>query len=180
MDYSSPPASDQDHLAGASPWASSPNPDRTSFEQPSNFPTSPLPPQSPYAEIAEHESQGFAAERPPPAVSEQPPSSSQPAENGGNHADAPSQAQAQPGQQDPQRKQEPQRYRPRQNVPQHKLQAKVTGLERTDRKDPILRFDVYVCTPHALCLSSTDRDRPIFPNSAPLNSAMSAVHIRSL
>ena len=32
----------------------------------------------------------------------------------------------------------------RQNVPQYKLQAKITGLERTGRKDPILRFDVYV------------------------------------
>jgi hypothetical protein len=28
--------------------------------------------------------------------------------------------------------------------PVHKLQAKITGLERTGRKDPILRFDVYV------------------------------------
>ena len=34
--------------------------------------------------------------------------------------------------------------RPRQNVPQYKLQAKITGLERTGRKDPILRFDVHV------------------------------------
>lgn len=29
-------------------------------------------------------------------------------------------------------------------VPQYKLQAKVTALERTGRKDPVLRFDVYV------------------------------------
>lgn len=28
--------------------------------------------------------------------------------------------------------------------PQYRLQAKITGLERTGRKDPILRFDVYV------------------------------------
>ena len=28
--------------------------------------------------------------------------------------------------------------------PQFKLQAKITGLERTGRKDPILRFDVHV------------------------------------
>lgn len=32
----------------------------------------------------------------------------------------------------------------RQNIPQYKLQAKITGLERTGRKDPILRFDVHV------------------------------------
>lgn len=29
-------------------------------------------------------------------------------------------------------------------VPSYKLQAKVTALERTGRKDPVLRFDVYV------------------------------------
>lgn len=29
--------------------------------------------------------------------------------------------------------------------PQYKLQAKITGLERTGKKDAILRFDVYVC-----------------------------------
>uniref|UniRef100_A0A8H7TW28 Uncharacterized protein n=1 Tax=Bionectria ochroleuca TaxID=29856 RepID=A0A8H7TW28_BIOOC len=28
--------------------------------------------------------------------------------------------------------------------PQHRLQAKITGLERTGKKDPVLRFDVYV------------------------------------
>ncbi|KAI9832772.1 MAG: hypothetical protein M1819_003992 [Sarea resinae] len=49
---------------------------------------------------------------------------------------------------------EPQRYhhsaRPagqRQHVPQYKLQAKITGLERTGRKDPILRFDVHTNLP---------------------------------
>ena len=31
--------------------------------------------------------------------------------------------------------------------PQFKLQAKITGLERTGRKDPILRFDVHVRAP---------------------------------
>lgn len=29
-------------------------------------------------------------------------------------------------------------------VPQYKLQAKITALERSGRKDPVLRFDVYV------------------------------------
>ena len=32
----------------------------------------------------------------------------------------------------------------RQHVPQYKLQAKITGLERSGKKDPILKFDVYV------------------------------------
>lgn len=51
-------------------------------------------------------------------------------------------------QQSYQQQQRPSRYqggtRPRQNIPQYKLQAKITGLERTGRKDPILRFDVHV------------------------------------
>lgn len=33
----------------------------------------------------------------------------------------------------------------RQHMPQYKLQAKLTGLERTGKKDSILRFDVHVC-----------------------------------
>lgn len=32
----------------------------------------------------------------------------------------------------------------RQTLPQYKLQAKITNLERTGRKDPVLRFDVHV------------------------------------
>ncbi|KKY22673.1 putative vacuolar protein sorting-associated protein vps17 [Phaeomoniella chlamydospora] len=32
-------------------------------------------------------------------------------------------------------------------VPQYKLQAKITALERTGRKDPVLRFDVYTNLP---------------------------------
>lgn len=32
----------------------------------------------------------------------------------------------------------------RQNLPQYKLQAKITSLERTGRKDPVLKFDVHV------------------------------------
>ncbi|KAK5127839.1 hypothetical protein LTR85_004956 [Meristemomyces frigidus] len=34
-----------------------------------------------------------------------------------------------------------------QHQPQYKLQAKITGLERTGKKDPILRFDVYTNLP---------------------------------
>ena len=36
------------------------------------------------------------------------------------------------------------RHAQRQQVPQYKLQAKITALERTGRKDPVLRFDVHV------------------------------------
>ena len=41
-------------------------------------------------------------------------------------------------------KQPQQQQQQQQRAIQYKLQAKVTGLERTGRKDPILRFDVYV------------------------------------
>lgn len=42
----------------------------------------------------------------------------------------------------PQQQQQPQQ---RQHMPQYKLQAKITGLERPAKKDPILKFDVHVC-----------------------------------
>lgn len=51
-------------------------------------------------------------------------------------------------QQGPQSGQQPQRYhgtRPQRQQQHYKLQAKVTGLERNGKKDPIIRFDVYVC-----------------------------------
>jgi hypothetical protein len=51
-------------------------------------------------------------------------------------------------QQAPQPGQQPQRYhgtRSQRQQQQYKFQAKVTGLERNGKKDPIIRFDVYVC-----------------------------------
>ena len=65
-------------------------------------------------------------------------------------------------------------------VPQYKLQAKVTALERSGRKDPVIRFDVYVCSAkleHRMLLNPIYR--PISPNSAPLNSEMSGEHMES-
>ncbi len=46
-----------------------------------------------------------------------------------------------------QRQQSYTRSATRSSVPQYKLQAKITGLERTGRKDLILRFDVHVFLP---------------------------------
>jgi hypothetical protein len=37
--------------------------------------------------------------------------------------------------------------------PQFRLQAKITGLERTGKKDPILRFDVHVSCPFSILLA---------------------------
>jgi hypothetical protein len=140
MDYS---AHDPDHPGGRDPWASSPQANRTSFGQPptNDIPSSPLPPQaSPYHEGGEQ--YGYmgdqdAQSRPGTAPEngdhlQQPQMPSQ---------DAPRSPNAQQGQQ------QPQRYhgnRPQRQQQHYKLQAKVTGLERNSKKDPILRFDVYV------------------------------------
>ncbi|MCJ1308018.1 Vacuolar protein sorting-associated protein 17 [Agyrium rufum] len=47
----------------------------------------------------------------------------------------------------PSRYQHTNRTGPRPNAPQYKLQAKITGLERSGRKDPIMRFDVHTNLP---------------------------------
>lgn len=176
MDYSSLP-SDPDHPAGASPWASSPQHNRTTFA--AEVPPSPLPAaQSPYSTGPDHHdqlddsrdqhgsSEGFGG-----------------TENSHDGGVAPAQADTQPEQPQQQQsygqghqahEQQDQQQRPR--PPQCKLQAKITGLERTGRKDPILRFDVYVCLSSTLPRSSsTNQARQIFPNSEPLNSATYAV-----
>ena len=104
----------------------------------------------------------------------------------------PSQAQAQaqysqaqhPQQQHPQQRSGAARYhnaRQQRPVPQYKLQAKVTALERTGRKDPVLRFDIYVRTTRRPLLGHADLEhRPIYPDSEPRSFATSAEHTRSL
>lgn len=46
--------------------------------------------------------------------------------------------------------QQQQQQQPRQHVPQYKLQAKITALERAGKKEAMLRFDVYV---GSMCIS---------------------------
>ncbi|CAI6334751.1 unnamed protein product [Periconia digitata] len=156
MDYS---ASDPDHPAGADPWASSsPQHSRSTFAQPptTDIPSSPLPPQaSPYGDGSENygymgsnrpqsrpgtADENGDATHPPPAHDETAPP---------QHQQQPPQSAANP-QQGQQSHSQPQRYhgnRPQRQQPQYKLQAKVTGLERTGKKDPILKFDVYTNLP---------------------------------
>lgn len=147
MDYSTLPH-DPENPEGASPWASSPQHNRTSFGNPptGDIPPSPLAPQSPYGEDGRQ--YGY--------MNEQDANKSQ--ETHGENGEQPQRQSEQGGPQNPprqqqqqhsQQRQEPQRYhhggrQSRQHQPHYKLQAKVTGLERTGRKDPILRFDVYV------------------------------------
>lgn len=153
MDYSV--ISQQD--PGTSPWAS-PGPDRTVFSESNNsdIPPSPLPSQSPYdaataqpwSSARDEESEPDLSERlqgaqlgDPDYAVEQPPYATQ-------QPPPPQQPQYAPQQQS----QVPARYQTsaRQNdkpAPLYKIQARIAGLERTGKKDPILRFDVHVGTP---------------------------------
>jgi hypothetical protein len=147
MDYS---AHDSDLPGGGDPWASSPKHNRQSFGQPptSDIPSSPLPAQaSPYGQGSEqygYMGEQDAQNRPNTASSngdhsQQPPAAGQDATQAQQHQQAQQQA--------PTQGQQPQRYhgtRPQRQQQHYKLQAKVTGLERNGKKDPILRFDVYV------------------------------------
>ena len=76
----------------------------------------------------------------------------QASESNGNLPGGPDRAHSQQQQQRQHQHQQPARYKshPQQlqrPQPQYHLQAKITGLERSGRKDPILKFDVHVCTP---------------------------------
>lgn len=163
MDYSSLP-DDPDHPAGTSPWQSSPQLTRnTAFggSDAGSEPSSPLAkhsnagnPQGGSAdgELGGQDSLGNSIER----------LAGQGAQQGlrqnGQQQDAlGGQERGQDYQQRPrdpqlqhQRPNQPARYhgtaqqRQRQNVPKYRLSAKITGLERTGRRDPILKFDVHV------------------------------------
>lgn len=69
----------------------------------------------------------------------------------------------------------------RQHMPQYKLQAKLTGLERTGKKDPILRFDVHVCSGNAMNMARymLTTTRPTSPSSGPHSFGTSAAHTPS-
>ena len=170
MDYGSLP-NDPDNPIGSSPWQSSPQPNSRQFSasEASTAPSSPLAKHSSQTadssleierEDGNEEQRAESGEGRrlfdgEPIV--------QPAVNG--HAqrttdDAQHLSQAdrvqqqhrqQPRQPSQQQRAIPNRYHggaarqpQRQNLPQYKLQAKITSLERTGRKDPVLKFDVHV------------------------------------
>lgn len=169
MDYSAS-IHDADHPAGPSPWgnspASSPQANRTTFEALAGEP-SPSPPTfesqiSGNGFAAEHDDGGFGSpdngfRRPGTAstVSEGD-TRVEPTENvtGDGPADqqqfrdenlSPSQAyDANRLSGDTARASQEQSQLRKPTQPIYKLQAKITGLERAARKDPILRFDVHV------------------------------------
>jgi hypothetical protein len=187
-------ANDAEHLAGPSPWgSSSPKADRTSFPTSSNdVPHSPVqaprqslypgeqdsPNASRYQDASDRAYQQAATAVPAGEdagllnSSQQPQSMSE-----GSTEDS---EQPQYGTQ--QQRQGAARYqtaRQQRTVPQYKLQAKITALERSGRKDPVLRFDVYVrllyCWWKDTLLSMLNR--PIYQSSGPHSSAMSAALI---
>jgi hypothetical protein len=163
MNYTADP-SDAEHLAGPSPWgSSSPKADRTSFPTSSHdvpqspisapqeppFPSeqgSPKPPgyhDAPGGSYRQSSSIGSADEDVGSLDPSQHPQSTPPGNASGGEQPQYQQEQYATQQQRPGAA----RYqgsRQQRNVPQYKLQAKVTALERTGRKDPVLRFDVYV------------------------------------
>ncbi|OJJ48913.1 hypothetical protein ASPZODRAFT_129242 [Penicilliopsis zonata CBS 506.65] len=168
MDYSSL-SNDPDHPTGSSPWAS-PRADRTTFAAAGNndFPSSPLPgqygaeshaesPQVSHAREEEEEEEEDEDEEEPgsPDLSarlqsaqlgdpdyavEQPPYAT-------SHLHQQQQQQSQGRSQLPARYQPGSRQQVGQAGPVYRLQAKITGLERTGKKDPILRFDVHTNIP---------------------------------
>jgi hypothetical protein len=160
MDYHSSIA-DEEHPAGVSPWGSSPpaSPPRrneSNFSSLGNDPAYNYTPSSePNNGLDRGDLAGNAFAHPEQTGFEQsqPHEPSQQSPFGGPLDQPAPQEQAVPQQQGeahdqppavgaPATAQEQQVQRP--VAPQYKLQAKITGLERTGRKDPILRFDVHV------------------------------------
>lgn len=136
MDYSAI-SHDPDHPSDASPWGS-PRADRTTFPTSNNdTPSSPLPGEE-YRSDAERREE---AEQQAPDLSAQ--------LQRAQIAD-PNYSQEQPQAATPHH---PARYHPgprsnaRPPAPAYKIQGKITGLERTGKKDPVLRFDIHVGRP---------------------------------
>lgn len=150
MDYRAS-IGDDEHPAGASPWGSSP-------------PVSPRRNGSsyPYEAAAQDNGNGFAQDESNAGAFPRPDTADGGAAsttdyNPSHQSDASQPHDAETSQQQQQQQphqhphaqpkpqgQEQQQYTRRSTGPQYKLQAKITGLERTGRKDPILRFDVHV------------------------------------
>lgn len=175
MDYSSI-SHDPDHPTGTDPWASP----RTSYpaSTTSDVPSSPLPPHDADTQPADSSEQGVDS----PDLSERLQGS-----HLGNSDYSVDQAQSPAQQSHPEqpRSQLPARYQtgPRQNArqptPTYKIQGKITGLERTGKKDPILRFDIHVSRNRCAEIGRRVRafvanvPRPISPNSGPRSTEMS-------
>ena len=153
----STPRMDYSAVSSSSPWASSPEASRQSFGD-GNVSREDMPPPA-----VSQSNAGLGIERTGSGWDQEQQRQWQPQ----NEAHAQQQQQQQPPQQQQQqqdyqeggqrqtagenrRPQSAARYHgaaphpAQQRQPQYKLQTKITGLERTGKKDAILRFDVYV------------------------------------
>jgi hypothetical protein len=167
MDYSTS-INDADNPAGASPWGSSPVASprhvRNSSYGNSGEPPSPIPynpNQTSNGGFARDEATAGGYNRLESSIGTG--SATESDSHRPDTAESTHQVQSEqitsgqqaPIQQHQQHRPEPQRYhggarqaqqqqQQQPQGPQYKLQAKITGLERTGRKDPIMRFDVHV------------------------------------
>lgn len=155
-----------EYPSGASPWASSPEASRASFG--GDVPREDLP--APAVHVPGSEGGSSSAEHVNGHAAYQ-----QQAEQGGgwtpeqqhqwqHQQQQGDQQQRGPGEEN--RRPASARYhnvpqQQRQHMPQYKLQAKITGLERTGKKDPILRFDVHVCYIVSAHLMTPGTDHPL-------------------
>lgn len=171
MDYSTLP-NYPDHPAETSPWQSSPHlSSRPSFNASESDSA-----QSQYLSASQRHSEDYRSDQETVIDQSDPPEygTAPPTENGTyqdpsqksskpeggrlhSHRQPQIRPQQQQQQQPPPKSPGPNRYhvanRPpqRQTLPQYRLHAKITGLERTGRKDPVLRFDVHVSSSDHLC-----------------------------
>ena len=143
--------------SGSSPWASSPDASRTSFQ--SDVPRADLPGPAMHQEGEaggsgsahegdEHREQRHSYQAQPGGWS--PEQQHQWQQHQQQSQQVPVQPDGQRGSGEENRRPQSARYhnvppQQRQHMPQYKLQAKIMGLERSGKKDPILKFDVYVC-----------------------------------
>lgn len=149
MDYSSL-AHDPADPVEPSPWGS-PRADRDTFAaagRGADVPSSPLPPHQALFDDNHHINEphaGMTQSRASESHGAPNESHSIPSSEHGNTQEAPIASQPQRRAEAPARYQTGARQNARQQAaPTYRLQGKITALERTGKKDPILRFDVYV------------------------------------
>ena len=170
MDYSSYP-SDPENPAGPSPWQSSPQPTRKSTFNGSDAASEPPSPTAQQRHVAGSQrysadsddqgqrSMGASSQSLEPSVEAQ--GHAQPQSVSNSQERGTTQQQSRQPQQQQHRPNQPSRYhgavqqRQRQNAPQYRLTAKVTGLERSGRKDPVIKFDVHVRRAFPLPMNKT-------------------------
>jgi hypothetical protein len=158
MDYSQ--AAADPALTGSSPWgSSSPRADRNFPGANDSGPDSPARPQHAHTNSQDSISANpFASEPGTPAVTQhqQLPSPEIPVQQ--QPHEQPQKPELPPPEEQRQQRQAARYHnqRPQRPPPAYKLQAKVTALERPGRKDPVIRFDVYVCLSYYWTCKYTD------------------------